>query len=166
MLIPSLQLARAGFYYKPSTSSEDSVTCFLCDKALDGWEEGDIPATEHLSHVPNCGWAINVCIEQRSQAMDRAEEDPNNEKMMESRRSTFRDVWPHEARKGWKCKVQKVRLLAQLKGSFAKSDIRWSRLVGVTHRCQKRMIAFTAFIVVSHWMDGNRKMIPGKDRHI
>lgn len=40
--------------------------------------------------------------------MDRAEEDPNNEQMMAARRSTFMDAWPHEKKKGWKCKTQKV----------------------------------------------------------
>ncbi|KAI9672064.1 MAG: hypothetical protein M1831_001877 [Alyxoria varia] len=102
------QLAKAGFYYKPTASSNDSVTCFLCQKSLDGWDAGDNPAIEHLNHVPDCGWAINVCIEQRSQDMDRAEEDPMSEKMVEARRATYQDAWPHESRKGWKCKMQKM----------------------------------------------------------
>lgn len=40
--------------------------------------------------------------------MDRAEEDPMSEKMVEARRATFKDTWPHEGKRGWKCKVQKV----------------------------------------------------------
>ena len=108
------QLAKAGFYYKPSASSTDSVTCFLCNKALDGWDVNDNPAIEHLNHVPDCGWAISCCIEQRSQDMDRAEEDPLSENMMESRRMTFRDWWPHEGKKGWKCKIKKVLKLLHI----------------------------------------------------
>lgn len=40
--------------------------------------------------------------------MDRAEEDPLSEHMIDARRATFRDWWPHEKKKGWKCKTQKV----------------------------------------------------------
>ncbi|KAL9092729.1 MAG: hypothetical protein Q9159_000627 [Coniocarpon cinnabarinum] len=93
------QLAKAGFFYKPSSSSPDSVTCFLCDKALDGWDVDDNPALEHLNHVPDCGWAINCCIEQRIEDMDRSEEDPHSEKIVEARRATYRDWWPHESKK-------------------------------------------------------------------
>ncbi len=42
--------------------------------------------------------------------MDRAEEDPLSEVMMDARRATFRDTWPHEAKKGWKCKMENVRI--------------------------------------------------------
>ena len=109
-----VQLAKAGFYYKPSTTSPDSVTCFLCDKALDGWEPNDEPAVEHLAHVPDCGWAINMGVELRSQNTSSDvvtdEEDPRGSKMTEARRATFADHWPHEGKKGWKCKVAKVHL--------------------------------------------------------
>ena len=76
---------------------------------MDEWDSGDNPYIEHLKSVPACGWAINICIEQRSQDMDRAEEDPMSAKMVDSRRATFQDAWPHEPKKGWKCKMQKVR---------------------------------------------------------
>jgi len=36
------------------------------------------------------------------------ENNPQEDKMMEARRETFADKWPHEGKKGWKCKVQKV----------------------------------------------------------
>lgn len=66
---------------------------------------------EHLSHVPSCGWAINVSIQQRSQDPNRMEDDeryPLSEEMLESRRATFKDKWPHEGQKGWKPKIEKV----------------------------------------------------------
>jgi len=40
--------------------------------------------------------------------MDRREENPLSDTMMEARRATFQDAWPHESKKGWKCKVEKV----------------------------------------------------------
>ncbi|KAJ9640962.1 hypothetical protein H2199_005630 [Coniosporium tulheliwenetii] len=101
-------LARAGFYYKPATNSPDNVTCFICKRSLDGWEPEDVPAVEHLNHSPNCAWAINVCISYRSDDPDRIEEDPMEDKYVQARRATFQDSWPHETKKGWKCKVKKM----------------------------------------------------------
>lgn len=102
------ELALAGFYYKPSATSIDNVQCFICQSQLDGWESGDNPAFEHLTHAPECGWAINACIRLRNGDPNRVEDDPLSEKMMEARRATFMNNWPHENRKGWKCKIQKM----------------------------------------------------------
>jgi len=85
----------------------------MCNKSLDGWDPEDNPALEHLNHVPHCGWAININIEQRNQDPNRMEEDPLSEKMMEARRATFKDAWPHDGKKGWKCKLEKVQLEKQ-----------------------------------------------------
>jgi hypothetical protein len=68
----------------------------------------DNPATEHLKHSQRCGWAINVCIEQRSEEQDRDEEYPLSEGLMDARRSTFADRWPHESKRGWTCKTEKA----------------------------------------------------------
>ena len=105
----NLQLVLAGFYYKPSATSIDNVQCFICQSQLDGWESGDNPAFEHLTHAPECGWAINACIRLRNGDPNRVEDDPLSEKMMEARRATFMNNWPHEDKRGWKCKIQKVR---------------------------------------------------------
>ncbi|KAL9122852.1 MAG: hypothetical protein Q9187_000588 [Circinaria calcarea] len=58
------QLATAGFFYQPTASSPDNATCFLCERALDGWEEDDDPIKEHLNYSADCGWILNVGIEQ------------------------------------------------------------------------------------------------------
>jgi hypothetical protein len=36
------------------------------------------------------------------------DEDPMSEKFREARIGTFRDSWPHENKRAWKCKVSKV----------------------------------------------------------
>ena len=36
-----IQVAEAGFYY--IEGSEDSTMCVVCQKELEGWEEGDSP---------------------------------------------------------------------------------------------------------------------------
>lgn len=102
------QLARAGFYYKPTANNIDNVMCFLCEKSLDGWEPSDNPAVEHARHSPDCGWAINICIGERSDDTNREEEDPLSERMIEARTATFMESWPHENKRGWKCKTRKV----------------------------------------------------------
>ncbi|OCK84092.1 hypothetical protein K432DRAFT_422869 [Lepidopterella palustris CBS 459.81] len=102
------ELALAGFYYKPSATNPDNVQCFICHSQLDGWEAGDNAAFEHLTHAPDCGWAINVCIRLRNGDPNRVEDDPMSGPMMEARAATFMDSWPHEGKKGWKCKMQKM----------------------------------------------------------
>lgn len=102
------QLAEAGFVFQPTTSAPDNATCFLCHMNLDGWESDDDPAVEHLKLSPNCGWAINVGIEQNVEAATRNDLSPRSEQMTEARKMTFASAWPHEAKRGWLCKTQKV----------------------------------------------------------
>ncbi len=103
------KLAKAGFFYKPTATCPDNTTCFLCKTSLDGWEEDDDPISEHMKLSQHCGWAINMSIEQRCEVQDRVEENPLSEELMEARRSTFADRWPHEQKKGWTCKTEKAR---------------------------------------------------------
>ncbi|KAI9674178.1 MAG: hypothetical protein M1817_001996 [Caeruleum heppii] len=103
-------VAKAGFYYTPTAQDPDNVTCFLCHKALDGWEEEDSPAQEHSHHSKGCAFAIIACIEERTQNNDEAriEEDPMSAAMVEARKATYGDRWPHEQKKGWNCKTDKM----------------------------------------------------------
>lgn len=100
------KLARAGFFYRPNEANPDNVTCFLCHKNIAGWEKGDDPLAEHLKHSEDCGWAIVAKIEK--QDGDWSEEYPCSARMIEARKATFGDKWPHEGKKGWKCKVKQV----------------------------------------------------------
>jgi hypothetical protein len=34
--------------------------------------------------------------------------------MIEARKATFADKWPHESKRGWKCKVKQVCLIERL----------------------------------------------------
>jgi hypothetical protein len=101
-----VQLAKAGFFYYPTQGNPDNVACFLCHKALDGWEEDDDPLAEHLKHSSECGWAIVATIEK--QDGDLSQEYPTSVRMIEARKATFSDKWPHETKKGWKCKTKQV----------------------------------------------------------
>ena len=106
------QFAQAGFYFKPRDKNPDNVTCFLCDKNMDGWEEDDDPLAEHLKHSPDCGWAILAAISK--QDPDLSSEFPASTKMMAARKATFADRWPHESKKGWKCKIKQVSAVVSL----------------------------------------------------
>lgn len=101
------ELAKAGFYYNPYTTNPDNTTCFLCNRALDGWEEDDDPTTEHLKHAGDCGWAIMMDILRRSNDPDEIE-DPTSDRIVEARRSTFATGWPHEGKRGWVCQSEKM----------------------------------------------------------
>lgn len=48
-------MAEAGFFYTGTNDGDDdSSTCFVCGKVLDGWERHDDPWNEHEKHAPNC----------------------------------------------------------------------------------------------------------------
>lgn len=51
-------MAEAGFIFIGSSSDPDAVTCFFCGKELSGWADTDDPWKEHLSHSPNCEFAL------------------------------------------------------------------------------------------------------------
>ncbi|ESZ93352.1 hypothetical protein SBOR_6279 [Sclerotinia borealis F-4128] len=104
-LLPE-QLAKAGFFYYPSQASPDNCACFLCHRSIDSWEEGDDPLVEHLKHSPNCGWAVVASIE--AQDRDLNNEYPASLRMVEARTATFAGIWPHEAKRGWKCKTKQL----------------------------------------------------------
>lgn len=103
-------MARAGFWYKPVATNPDNARCFLCGTELDGWEPDDDPVDEHFRHSSKCGWAINVSIRSRLGDENRVDEDPMDLEMVEARKVTFLGKWPHEGKKGWKPKIQKVKL--------------------------------------------------------
>lgn len=88
-------------------SGSDNVTCFCCEKSLDGWEEGDNAFREHMLYSEHCPWAILMAIEFCA-IEELMTEDPMSEKMIEARRQTYEDNWPHEKKRGWTCKVQKA----------------------------------------------------------
>ncbi|KAF8852420.1 BIR-domain-containing protein [Acephala macrosclerotiorum] len=100
------ELAKAGFFYHPATNNPDNVACFLCHRNLDGWEEGDDPLAEHAKHAPNCGWATTALIERGDEEL--SQQYPASTTMVEARMATFSDKWPHEHKKGWKCKTKQM----------------------------------------------------------
>ncbi|KAI1367657.1 hypothetical protein F5Y08DRAFT_297911 [Xylaria arbuscula] len=98
--------ARAGFYFAPTPHFPDNTVCFLCCKNVDGWEEDDNPFVEHLRLSPHCGWAIVAGIE--TGLGDYAMDDPTGPEMIEARKATFGDRWPHDGKRGWKCKTKQL----------------------------------------------------------
>ncbi|KAI9370532.1 hypothetical protein BJX61DRAFT_515218 [Aspergillus egyptiacus] len=101
------ELAHAGFFYNPYETNPDNTTCFLCRRALDGWEEDDNPITEHLKHSNDCGWAVMMDIQQHSS--NPAEiEDPTSERIVNARLATFGESWPHDGKRGWLCQSDKM----------------------------------------------------------
>jgi hypothetical protein len=99
---PSAQdLAFAGFVWRPTSASPDNVQCWACNCQLDGWEEADVPAYEHLTHSPSCGFAVVTAIRLRHGDPGRTEEDPISEQMIQARQETFGDLWPLDTSAGY-----------------------------------------------------------------
>ena len=73
---------------------------------MDGWEEGDDPLIEHLKHSTSCGWAICAAVESEVEGF--AQVHPAEKDMVEARKATFAGRWPHDAKRGWKCKTKQV----------------------------------------------------------
>lgn len=101
-----IQLAQAGFFYHPTQSHPDNVACFLCLYTFDSWEKGDDALVEHLKHAPNCGWAIVASIERGDE--EYSQQYPASSAMIEARKATFAGIWPHDGKRGWKCKTKQV----------------------------------------------------------
>ncbi|KAK6957548.1 hypothetical protein Daesc_000335 [Daldinia eschscholtzii] len=101
-----VQFAQAGFYFEPTPEAPDNTVCFLCVKAFKGWEENDNPLEEHLRLSPHCGWAIVAAIE--AGLGDYGLDDPSDAPMVEARKATFAGLWPHEGKRGWKCKTKQL----------------------------------------------------------
>ncbi|SPJ81530.1 uncharacterized protein FTOL_08935 [Fusarium torulosum] len=104
--ITPASLARAGLFFNPTPQNPDNASCFLCHKGLDGWEANDDPLIEHLKHAPECGWAVVAAIE--AEVGDYAQQDPDQPYMKEARKATFAGRWPHDSKKGWKCKTKQL----------------------------------------------------------
>ncbi|RYP62639.1 hypothetical protein DL771_009632 [Monosporascus sp. 5C6A] len=98
--------ARAGFYFDPTPEYPDNTVCFLCSRKIGGWEDGDNPFEEHLRLSPQCGWAIVAAIEVG--LGDYGFDDPTQPRMIEARKATFGGRWPHEGKRGWKCKTKQL----------------------------------------------------------
>lgn len=49
-------MAEAGFFWSGNKDEDDSATCFVCGKVLDGWESTDEPWSEHKKHAPQCSF--------------------------------------------------------------------------------------------------------------
>ncbi|KTW31752.1 uncharacterized protein T551_01013 [Pneumocystis jirovecii RU7] len=97
-------LADAGFYYDPHPSSNDNVSCFLCKKALDGWDVDDNPVKEHFQHSRQCGWAIL----KYTKFLGEDAISFTDKELQDAREATFGSWWPHEQKRGWFSKIKKM----------------------------------------------------------
>ena len=107
-------LASAGFYYDPTESASDNVTCVYCEKGLEGWEDGDDALDEHLRRInketgDKCAWATVMGAKRDwdlfgdgALADGSAQLDPAGEVLVQARRSTFGSWWKFDGKKGWK----------------------------------------------------------------
>lgn len=98
--------ASAGFFFEPTPEAPDNTVCFLCLKPVAGWEEDDNPLEEHLRLSPHCGWAVVAAID--AGLGDYALDDPSSTEMAGARKATFAGRWPHEGKRGWKCKTKQL----------------------------------------------------------
>lgn len=103
----------------------------MCQSNLDGWEEDDSAIEEHLKHAPSCGWAVAASIEQTVEDGSHNLDNPMSMAMRNARHMTFGTNWPHENKRGWKCKTQKV-YMSTMPFRLALADLaRWLIPAGI-----------------------------------
>ena len=62
-----------------------------------------------MKHSLYCGWALVHATELKLERNPKAAiDDPMGDKMTDARINTFGNWWPHEKKKGWLPKVEKV----------------------------------------------------------
>ncbi|KAL8939017.1 MAG: hypothetical protein Q9216_003591 [Gyalolechia sp. 2 TL-2023] len=144
------QLARAGFFYKPTSSAPDNTTCYLCHSNLDGWEKEDDAISEHISLSPGCGWAVLARLEQDIEEGNLEQKDPLDESLLNARKMTFGAIWPHEDKRGWLCKTQKVA--SSFRAPDASTETlryRWLKRDGIT--AQQRRVTTSPGAAIAVW---------------
>lgn len=103
-------MALAGFYF---TGSEDICTCFHCGIEIKEWEFLDSPLDEHLSHSPNCGFAL--AMEKMSDNILKLaiggliDCDGDNEKIQTDGQTVKKSTNSNEKVKGRKKKVEGMK---------------------------------------------------------
>lgn len=107
VLTRSPQLATAGFYFEPTPDNIDNVVCFLCNKNMDGWEDGDDPLREHIKHSSQCGWAVATAVQVELEGYVGL--DPLDPDMVAARVATFAGRWPYEDDEKYIYKTEQVR---------------------------------------------------------
>ncbi|KAI2602238.1 hypothetical protein GGR54DRAFT_531842 [Hypoxylon sp. NC1633] len=119
------RLAEAGFFFEPTIDAPDNTVCFLCLQAV-SWEdkldvvsrndEAMVPEYFHLKLSPHCGWAILAATQagldveggRKAGFETRYETRPDCAQMVKARKATFGGRWPHEGKRGWKCKTKQL----------------------------------------------------------
>lgn len=62
---------------------------------------------EHLKLSNHCGWAIIKDVARVVEDISTME-DPTEERLFQARKATFASRWPHEHKRGWVCKTEKM----------------------------------------------------------
>ncbi|KAF8531326.1 hypothetical protein JB92DRAFT_2851424 [Gautieria morchelliformis] len=98
-------LASAGFYFNPSPTTPDAVSCFICDKGLADWDPEDDPAQIHLQKCPKCPWAMLKCVtpaNNNGSLKLPSSRLPSSRVVEKARLATFgpegKKWWPHDGR--------------------------------------------------------------------
>lgn len=101
-------LAMAGFSHAPLKEGQDNAVCFLCDKSLGGWEEGDKAVNEHLNHTIKKGNVKKACPFAVLQSGGHRILEvglKEGKDLVKMRKDTFgkkvNGWWLHEGRRGW-----------------------------------------------------------------
>ncbi|KAL9637063.1 MAG: hypothetical protein Q9164_002441 [Protoblastenia rupestris] len=107
-MLHTLLLKRELPTLKAQESSNGHIRARRHHSNLDGWEPDDDPIDEHLKHSSSCGWAVAGFTERAIEKGDDKVEDPLSQSMIDARQMTFGTIWPHENKRGWLCRIQKM----------------------------------------------------------
>ncbi|KAJ8141739.1 hypothetical protein OY671_005093 [Metschnikowia pulcherrima] len=108
-------MAELGFYYTPTRTQGDQVTCFWCGKKEKGWRGVESPSSMHYEHNKKCPYAViyHFLTNYKNDAdsatywarlTDENESpmsvlEPHSSWSVSLRLSTFKNLWKYDSRK-------------------------------------------------------------------
>lgn len=109
-------MASLGLYFSPTDDEPDRVVTYIDGASIANFEAGDDVSSRLAESHPDNPWSlISQSKAAGKESEDRAgtwlyEEDllPTGHRLIEARRRTFANLWPHDGKKGWKCTSQKL----------------------------------------------------------
>ncbi|KAM9898382.1 hypothetical protein OXX59_002941 [Metschnikowia pulcherrima] len=108
-------MAESGFFYTPTRTQGDQVTCFWCGKKEKGWRGVESPSSMHYEHNRKCPYAViyHFLTNYKNDAdsatywarlTDENESpmsvlEPHSSRSVSLRLSTFKNLWKYDSRK-------------------------------------------------------------------
>ncbi|CAO1628447.1 unnamed protein product [Parajaminaea phylloscopi] len=111
-------LASLGLFYCPTSTQPDRVVSYVDGTEVSKFEAGDCPEQRLQELQSRDPWLLIMRSKAAGTADDGEDQQhftyadadllPDGQNMIQARRRTFADLWPHDGKRGWKPTSQKL----------------------------------------------------------